>query len=79
MKKRKYQICSNCIMDTSDHRIVFNSEGKCDHCINFLDNLSETWQDSIHCKSITKLKLIAKAASLTINEFSPEFELSVLD
>ena len=60
MKKRKYQICSNCIMDTSDHRIVFNSEGKCDHCINFLDNLSETWQDSIHCKSITKLKLIAK-------------------
>ena len=60
MKKRKYQICSNCIMDTSDHQIVFNSEGKCDHCINFLDNLSETWQDSISFKSISELKLIAK-------------------
>lgn len=59
MKKRKYQICSNCIMDTSDHRIAFNSEGICDHCLNFFDNLNQTWQDSINNKRVSRLKLIA--------------------
>ena len=60
MNKRKYQVCSNCIMDTSDHQIVFNSEGICDHCLNFFDNLNQVWQDSIDNKRISRLKSIAK-------------------
>ncbi len=28
----KYQICSKCIMDTSDAEIVFDEEGVCNHC-----------------------------------------------
>lgn len=35
MKKREYQICTKCIMDTSDPDITFNSEGVCNHWINF--------------------------------------------
>lgn len=29
---RKYQICSRCIMDTSDINIKFDEEGVCNHC-----------------------------------------------
>jgi N-acetyl sugar amidotransferase len=29
---RPYQICTRCIMDTTDPQIVFDSEGVCDHC-----------------------------------------------
>ena len=27
-----YQICNNCIMDTSDPEITFNHSGRCNHC-----------------------------------------------
>lgn len=30
--KRVYQICSRCVMDTSDPDIVFDSQGICNHC-----------------------------------------------
>lgn len=30
---RNYQICNCCIMDTSDKDIIFNEEGRCNHCI----------------------------------------------
>lgn len=30
--ERQYQICSRCIMDTSDPNIVFDHEGICNHC-----------------------------------------------
>ncbi|CAL7963040.1 N-acetyl sugar amidotransferase [Gammaproteobacteria bacterium] len=29
---REYQICSNCVMDTSDPEIVFDEQGVCNHC-----------------------------------------------
>lgn len=41
--KREYQICTNCVMDTSDSQIVFDSEGKCDHCNNYYDNILPSW------------------------------------
>ena len=33
----KYQICNRCVMDTSDSEIVFDSEGICNHCTDFLE------------------------------------------
>ena len=30
--KNKYQICTRCVMDTSDPDIVFDSDGVCNHC-----------------------------------------------
>ena len=30
-----YQICSRCVMDTSDADITFNSKGECNHCTEF--------------------------------------------
>ena len=30
--KRKYQVCTRCIMDTSDPQITFDEKGVCNHC-----------------------------------------------
>lgn len=38
-----YQICSNCVMDTSDSRILFDSNGVCDHCNDFINNIKPHW------------------------------------
>lgn len=35
--QRAYQICSRCVMDTSDPWIVFDSQGRCNHCSDFLE------------------------------------------
>ena len=37
--KRDYQMCSRCVMDTSDPDIVFNDEGVCNHCLTAEKNL----------------------------------------
>lgn len=38
-----YQVCSNCVMDTSDSKIVFDVDGVCDHCTNFYNNVRPFW------------------------------------
>jgi len=40
---REYQICNNCVMDTSDTIIMFDSNGICDHCNNFQNNIKSNW------------------------------------
>ena len=30
-----YKVCNNCVMDTSDRNITFNSEGICSHCLDY--------------------------------------------
>jgi N-acetyl sugar amidotransferase len=44
MKSRAYQICTNCIMDTSDPGITFDTGGVCDHCTNFYTVIKPAWQ-----------------------------------
>ncbi len=41
--KRPYQICANCIMDTSDSNIVFDARGWCDYCNNFHATIRPNW------------------------------------
>ena len=40
---REYQVCSNCVMDTSDSRIKFDENGVCDHCTDFKINVKPNW------------------------------------
>ena len=40
---RSYQVCSNCVMDTTDSKIVFDKNGKCDFCIDFEKNIIPNW------------------------------------
>jgi len=43
MKDREYQVCTNCVMDTTDSKIVFDEKGMCDHCNNFYNNIKPNW------------------------------------
>ena len=43
MSERPYQICSNCIMDTSDPRIIFDQNGECEYCNNFMKVILPNW------------------------------------
>jgi N-acetyl sugar amidotransferase len=38
-----YQICTNCVMDTSDESIHFDENGVCDHCTGFETNVLPDW------------------------------------
>lgn len=40
---RPYQICINCIMDTSDPNISFDADGVCDYCSNFRTMIAPNW------------------------------------
>lgn len=37
MEKRSYQVCSRCVMDTTDLEINFDKNGYCNHCTEFLN------------------------------------------
>lgn len=41
--KTKQIICRNCVMDTTDTKIVFDKNGVCDHCIDFYENVEPNW------------------------------------
>jgi N-acetyl sugar amidotransferase len=40
---REFQICTNCVMDTTDSKIVFDARGVCDHCNDFYKNTLPNW------------------------------------
>jgi len=39
----KAQVCSNCVMDTTDTLIHFDEKGVCDHCNDFYKNTLPNW------------------------------------
>ena len=51
---RIYKICNNCVMDSSDSRIEFDSKGICDHCNDFHKNVKPKWKINENSKSELK-------------------------
>jgi N-acetyl sugar amidotransferase len=43
MSTRLYQICTSCVMDTTDSKIVFDEKGVCDHCNTFHQDTLLNW------------------------------------
>ena len=41
-----YQICSNCVMDSTDSKISFDERGVCDHCQTFYEKILPNWDTS---------------------------------
>jgi N-acetyl sugar amidotransferase len=39
-----YQVCTNCVMDTSDSEIIFDDLGVCNHCHSFYEHSSKDWR-----------------------------------
>jgi N-acetyl sugar amidotransferase len=56
---RKYQICTNCVMDTSDSNIIFDENGICDHCNDFYKNVKPNWHTDEKGKAQLE-KIVAK-------------------
>jgi N-acetyl sugar amidotransferase len=42
-EKRQYQVCVNCVMDTTDPMITFDDKGVCDHCRSFWKDVLPNW------------------------------------
>ncbi|HHI92132.1 MAG TPA: N-acetyl sugar amidotransferase [Gammaproteobacteria bacterium] len=62
---RNYQICNNCVMDTTDSSIKFDINGICDHCNTFHSDIEPNWNpNEIGWSEIQriadKIKLIGK-------------------
>lgn len=56
MSSRVYQVCTNCVMDTTDSKIIFNEKGMCDHCNNFYNNIKTNWHpDEIGAKALKEI------------------------
>jgi len=41
MNTKPYQICTRCVMDTTDPEIVFDDNGYCNHCISAIERLKQ--------------------------------------
>ncbi len=52
-----YQICTQCVMDTSDKQITFNAEGVCDHCLGFASDIQPNWHPNEKGASLLKEKI----------------------
>jgi N-acetyl sugar amidotransferase len=62
--KREYRICSNCVMDTSDSKILFDEKGVCDHCNDFNNNVKPSWHtDEEGRKQLEKIVAKIKQSS----------------
>lgn len=40
---REYQICTNCVMDTTDPKIEFDDKGKCTRCSQYYEDILPDW------------------------------------
>ncbi|SDH87285.1 N-acetyl sugar amidotransferase [Planococcus glaciei] len=57
-KLREYQICTNCIMDTTDSKIKFDESGVCDYCNSFKYDILPDWKPGN--EKLEELNIIAK-------------------
>ncbi len=57
---RQYQICTRCIMDTSDPAIVFDAEGVCIHCRGY----DSRAQQELFSKEVREAKIKALVAEI---------------
>ncbi len=55
---RPYQICSNCIMDTTDSKITFDENGICDYCNSFKKDILPEWKPGV--ENLEELNILAK-------------------
>jgi N-acetyl sugar amidotransferase len=57
LKNDEYQVCSRCVMDTTDSKIFFDHEGVCDYCRGFEKDILPYWTPGLN--DSVKLQQIA--------------------
>ena len=67
---REYQICTRCIMDTTDPEISFDENGVCNHCHNYdrmYDQLPHGKEKKEELKRIiSKIKRMGEEENMTV-------------
>lgn len=43
MNIKQQTVCNNCVMDTTDSKIIFDENGVCDHCNTFYKDIEPNW------------------------------------
>lgn len=43
MSNKEYKVCTNCVMDTTDSKIVFDENGVCDYCNSYYNHILPNW------------------------------------
>lgn len=62
MTSHRYQICNNCIMDTTDPQIVFDGRGWCEYCNNFDATIKPNWHtDALGVSALQQLAATVRA------------------
>lgn len=54
---RPMQICTKCVMDTSDTKIVFDENGVCDHCNSFETDVRPHWHPNDAGKAMFRAQI----------------------
>lgn len=67
--KSSYQICSKCVMDTSDSEIVFDDLGVCNHCHSFENVVSKSWFPNEEGSRLLEEQLVAVREKGKANEY----------
>lgn len=70
MTKTAYQVCNNCIMDTSDSSITFDEHGVCVYCGNFNSNILPNW----HTDMVGEVKLLQVAEKIKAEGKGKDFD-----
>ncbi len=66
----QYQICSHCIMDTSDPNIRFDERGWCDYCMNFEATVRPNW----HTDTRGEAQLMSLAENIRATSRGKDFD-----
>lgn len=54
--QNNYQVCTNCVMDTTDSKITFDEKGICDHCQTYYKDILPHWNtDDKGWQAISKI------------------------
>lgn len=58
MNEIQNQVCTNCVMDTTDSKIIFDSKGVCDYCNSYYNEILPKWNPGIN--NFAELEKIAE-------------------
>ena len=62
MKSTEYQICTNCIMDTTDSKIKFDKNGVCDYCNSFHNEIIPNWDNNDNYQKLDQIAAVIRKA-----------------
>jgi len=67
MTESNYQKCTNCVMDTTAPKLLFDERGVCDYCNNYYNNIFPNWHPNDHGEKLIE-PMISKIKEEGVNK-----------